>query len=73
MSDYVWVLEIFGGDGSRAVMQVFETDDAALDYMQPYGDFSTERRVANGQKQILCVPAEYPKSTFRFTKFEVKR
>lgn len=69
---YVWVLEQFGADGFRAVIQVFKTDTRLLAYVADMGDMEIERDVANGQKRIIFRDPERPKSSLRAIRFEVK-
>lgn len=71
----VWVLEVFGVDGFRSTIQVFESgkgDAAAIEYVKMFGEVDITREVANGQKRIIVRLSDNPKLSYRFTEFEVK-
>lgn len=71
----VWVLEVFGADGYRSAIQVFESgkgDAAAIEYVKMFGAVEITREVANGQKRIIVRLPYNSKVSYRFTEFEVK-
>lgn len=71
----VWVLEVFGVDGYRSAIQVFESgngDAAAIEYVKMFGKVDITREIANGQKRIVVKLTDNPKVSYRFTEFEVK-
>lgn len=69
---HVWVLEQFGTDGYRSVIQCFATDQGVLDYLELLGKSNVSRGVSNGQKQITIKLQDFPQTSYRATKFEVK-
>ena len=68
----VWVLEQFGADGYRSVIQVFASDVDVITYLELVGKLSIARGVSNGQKQITIKSEDYPNTSYRATEFEVK-
>ena len=68
----VWVLEQFGADGYRHVIQVFASAEDVIAYLELVGELSIARGVSNGQKQITIKPENYPNTSYRATEFEVK-